>query len=161
MRMRLDATTRSPASSSILVTAPVRLRRVASGLMIEKVRVTAMTGRSPLIGWSGIGRAPSRARARRQGLGFFDPLATFVCPIAPLDAFPPGKQFPGEPGAFERAAVKQIKASVVGQRRRAPQTVGNQHIARLVGRVGACRQKDGLARIITTSGDAEQEQTGR
>jgi hypothetical protein len=25
-----------------LVTAPVRLRRVASGLMIEKVRVTAM-----------------------------------------------------------------------------------------------------------------------
>src|SRR4051794_11189569 len=42
MRMRLDATTRSPASSSILVTAPVRLRRVASGLMIEKVRVTAM-----------------------------------------------------------------------------------------------------------------------
>jgi hypothetical protein len=28
--------------------APVRLRRVASGLMIEKVRVTAMTGRSPI-----------------------------------------------------------------------------------------------------------------
>ena len=38
----LLATTRRPASSSILVTAPVRLRRVASGLMIEKVRVTAM-----------------------------------------------------------------------------------------------------------------------
>jgi hypothetical protein len=40
-----------------LVTAPVRLRRVASGLMIEKVRVAAMTGRSPVIGlrwnWGG------------------------------------------------------------------------------------------------------------
>src|SRR5437762_598804 len=42
MRMRREATTRSPASSSILVTAPVRLRRVASGLMIENVRETAM-----------------------------------------------------------------------------------------------------------------------
>src|SRR6187551_4119861 len=50
--MRLDATTRRPASSSILVIAPVRLRRVASGLMIEKVRVTAMAERSPEIsGW--------------------------------------------------------------------------------------------------------------
>jgi hypothetical protein len=29
----------------------VRLRRVASGLMIEKVRVTAMAGRSPVFGW--------------------------------------------------------------------------------------------------------------
>jgi hypothetical protein len=36
------------------VTAPVRLRRVASGLMIEKVRVTAMTGRSPVFGMGGI-----------------------------------------------------------------------------------------------------------
>ena len=42
MWMRREATTRRPASSSMLVTAPVRLRRVASGLMIEKVRVTAM-----------------------------------------------------------------------------------------------------------------------
>src|SRR5690606_15266136 len=42
MRMRFEATTRRPASSSFAVTAPVRLRRVASGLMIEKVRVTAM-----------------------------------------------------------------------------------------------------------------------
>ena len=42
MWMRFDATTRRPASSSILVTAPVMLRRVASGLMIENVRVAAM-----------------------------------------------------------------------------------------------------------------------
>src|SRR6478752_143953 len=48
MWMRFDATTRRPPSSSILVTAPVRLRRVASGLMIEKVRVTAMTGRGSI-----------------------------------------------------------------------------------------------------------------
>jgi hypothetical protein len=27
----------------------VRLRRVASGLMMEKVRVAAMTGRSPVV----------------------------------------------------------------------------------------------------------------
>jgi hypothetical protein len=46
--MRFEATTRRPASSSILVIAPVKLRRVASGLMIEKVRVAAMTGRSPV-----------------------------------------------------------------------------------------------------------------
>jgi hypothetical protein len=42
MWMRLEATTRRPASSSILVMAPVKFRRVASGLIIEKVRVTAM-----------------------------------------------------------------------------------------------------------------------
>jgi hypothetical protein len=40
------------------VTAPVRLRRVASGLMIEKVRVAAMTGRSPVnVSGVGIGRS--------------------------------------------------------------------------------------------------------
>ena len=63
MRMRREATTRRPASSSILVTAPVRLRRVASGLMMEKVRVSAMTGRSPeWIVWNSVRRlaAPSR-----------------------------------------------------------------------------------------------------
>jgi hypothetical protein len=47
MRIRLEATTRRPPSSSILVTAPVRLRRVASGLMIEKVRVAAMAKKAP------------------------------------------------------------------------------------------------------------------
>src|SRR5690606_8214613 len=71
MRIRLLATTRRPASSSILVIAPVRLRRVASGLMIEKVRVTAMgssfeTGsgnlRAPLAG----GRA-GRKEGRLSG----------------------------------------------------------------------------------------------
>src|SRR6478609_1504878 len=65
MWMRLDATTRRPASSSILVTAPVRLRRVASGLMIEKVRVTAI-GLSFGGEW-GFARAPSGGRPWAQG----------------------------------------------------------------------------------------------
>ena len=38
MWIRLEATTRRPASSNLAAILPVRLRRVASGLMIEKVR---------------------------------------------------------------------------------------------------------------------------
>ena len=36
------ATTRRPASSNLAMILPVRFRRVASGLMIERVRSTAM-----------------------------------------------------------------------------------------------------------------------
>src|SRR5215218_1736101 len=115
MRMRLDATMRSPASSSILVTAPVRLRRVASGLIIEKVRVAAMTGRSPVLGLDGIGAPPSCAEALRQGSGFLDPLARFLRPVAALDAVPAGEQLPREPRPFERAVVEQVEAAVVAQ----------------------------------------------
>src|SRR5882762_8939631 len=42
MRMRFCATIRSPAFSIRALIAPVRLRSVASGLMIEKVRSIAM-----------------------------------------------------------------------------------------------------------------------
>src|SRR6187551_3286149 len=42
MRIRFWATIRSPAFSISALTAPVRLRSVASGLMIEKVRSIAM-----------------------------------------------------------------------------------------------------------------------
>src|SRR5262249_22878562 len=42
MRMRFCATMRRPAFSITALTAPVRLRAVASGLMIEKVRSMAM-----------------------------------------------------------------------------------------------------------------------
>src|SRR6202022_3364409 len=42
MRMRFWATIRSPAFSISALIAPVRLRAVASGLMIEKVRSIAM-----------------------------------------------------------------------------------------------------------------------
>jgi hypothetical protein len=46
-----------------LVIAPVKLRRVASGLMIEKVRVAAMAVRSPVLG---AGDWPQRLAARRE-----------------------------------------------------------------------------------------------
>src|SRR3546814_19318997 len=70
MWMRFEATARRPASSSILVTAPVRLRRVASGLMIEKVRVTAM-GKLLLCIGSGCARLSPRfcCTARTKGEG--------------------------------------------------------------------------------------------
>src|SRR3984957_2507784 len=42
MRMRFWATIRSPAFSISALIAPVRLRSVASGLIIEKVRSIAM-----------------------------------------------------------------------------------------------------------------------
>src|SRR5262245_45774489 len=42
MRTRFCAMMRSPACSISALIAPVRLRRVASGLMIEKVRSTAI-----------------------------------------------------------------------------------------------------------------------
>src|SRR3954451_6107245 len=102
MRMRFEATTRSPASSSILVTAPVKLRWVASGLMIEKVRVAAMTGRSPANGLGGIGGPPSGGEPLRQGSAFLDPFARFIGPVAPIDPFPAREQLPSEPRAFER-----------------------------------------------------------
>src|SRR5688572_6519087 len=136
MRMRLDAITRSPPSSSILVIAPVMLRRVASGLMIEKVRSVVMAERSPKIEASGIAAAPSRANRRRQGSGFFDPAAALVVrPEAAVDPVPSGQQFPRQPGAFERVIVEQIESAVVAQSRLAPLAVGDQHVAGEVGRV--------------------------
>src|SRR3546814_21019416 len=65
--MRLDATMRRPASSSILVTAPVRLRRVASGLMIEKVRVAVLRAKLRYVAGNWVGPAFSRACVSSQG----------------------------------------------------------------------------------------------
>src|SRR3546814_10543897 len=65
--MRLDATMRRPASSSILVTAPVRLRRVASGLMIEKVRVAVMRAKLRYVDGNWVGPAFSRACVSSHG----------------------------------------------------------------------------------------------
>src|SRR5574338_773720 len=107
MRIRFDATTRRPASSSILVTAPVRLRRVASGLMIEKVRVAAMTGRLLWSDWVGIGAPPSDAGARRQGSALLHPFPVFLGPIAPIDPFPARQQLPREARPFQRIAVEE------------------------------------------------------
>src|SRR6185503_19585428 len=113
MRMRLEATTRSPASSSIRVMAPVRLRRVASGLMIEKVRVTAMTGRSPVLGLVGFDRPPSRASPPPQPSRLLHPFAALMSPVAALDLFASGKRLPCLASALQRHIVEQDKAAVV------------------------------------------------
>src|SRR3954464_13351135 len=105
--MRFEAMTRRPASSSILVTAPVRLRRVASGLMIEKVRVTTMAGRTPVLGWSEVAGGPSGRAPERQGSGLVDPFAALLRPITPLHFLAPGQQLPREPRAVERIAIEQ------------------------------------------------------
>src|SRR4051794_13786124 len=160
MRIRLEATTRSPASSNILVMAPVRLRRGGAGLMIEKKRGPAMTGRSPVLGWGWIGAPPSGARDGRQGSRLVDPFAVLSSPVAAFDPFPAGKQLPGEPGAFERTGVKQIETAVVRQSSVAPDPVGDQHVPREVGRIGAGREQDRLARIVETAGEAVREEAG-
>src|SRR3569832_1388710 len=59
--------TRRPASSSILVMAPVRLRLVASGLIMEKVRSIAIGG--VLVVGMEIGVAGSIQAARRLAKG--------------------------------------------------------------------------------------------
>src|SRR6188472_1591276 len=63
MRIRFWATIRRPAFSITALTAPVRLRAVASGLMIEKVRSMAMIlslKRKRWFGVAGLISAPSR-----------------------------------------------------------------------------------------------------
>ncbi len=67
MRMRFCATTRSPAPSSTASTLPVMLRRVASGLMMEKVRSSAMVLLSGFVCarlYDGPGPGPGAGRNR-------------------------------------------------------------------------------------------------
>ena len=84
MRMRFWATMRSPAFSISALIAPVRLRAVASGLIIEKVRSIAMISSlksaggscGAYIGAAGERQAIRRATAdRRAGMP-----ATLQCP---------------------------------------------------------------------------------
>src|SRR6478735_9609482 len=110
MWMRFEAMTRRPASSSILVTAPGRLRRVASGLMIEKVRVTAVE--SSRFG-GGIGRAPSRTGSLGQGSGLFDPASLLQRPIVAIDAFAARQQLPCQAGALQRCGVEQVERAII------------------------------------------------
>src|SRR5690349_16478872 len=79
--MRLDATTRRPASSSNRLTAPVKLRREAPGLLIEPVRVTAMGSSLNALGGK-VARAPSGGLAHAQGSQLFDPPAGFLLEVA-------------------------------------------------------------------------------
>src|ERR1700759_4518964 len=67
MRMRFCATIRRPAFSISALTAPVRLRSVASGLMIEKVRSIAIFGPqiNGLWSWPRLYRWPGRTASAR------------------------------------------------------------------------------------------------
>src|SRR6185503_569612 len=76
--MRRWAITRRPFSSKRALILPVRFRRVASGLMIEKVRSTAIKSSASVIPdeWAGLidggsvpGKPPGSSPERRQGLG--------------------------------------------------------------------------------------------
>src|ERR1700682_5047105 len=67
MRMRFWATMRSPAFSISALIAPVRLRAVASGLRIEKVRSIAMISSLKSVG--GSCRAYIGAIGQRQATG--------------------------------------------------------------------------------------------
>jgi hypothetical protein len=52
----------------MLVTRPVRFRRVASGLMIEKVRVIAMGNRPDCLGMGGALAAHGASHKSQEGL---------------------------------------------------------------------------------------------
>src|SRR5690606_18918880 len=155
MRMRLLATTRRPASSSILVIAPVRLRRVASGLMIEKVRVTAMGGsfetasgnlRAPLAG----GRAGRkvggafpvpmlrrasirrqvdlrrRAAGRRAASELLHPLATLEFVELTGDVLALVEQTPGLTRGGAAGIVEEQQGAFEVLRFRAPPAIGER-----------------------------------
>ena len=121
-----------------------------------------MTGRSPVIGWVGIGGPPSRAAPARQGSGLLHPFPA-VRPAPNSGARP----LPCPPAASTRAArlraslVEQVEAAVVGQRRVAPLAVGDQHVAREVGRIGAGRKQDRLARVVGAAGEAVRQEARR
>src|ERR1700754_3776830 len=92
MRMRFCATMRRPAFSISALTAPVRLRAVASGLMIEKVRSIAMVFGPQINGmwsWPRLYRWLAR-RASAAG-------AVAPCSNRPdLQQFRDGRRLPGQ-----------------------------------------------------------------
>src|SRR5271154_6471736 len=81
MWMRFCATIRSPASSRRALTAPVKLRRVASGLIIDKVRSVAIAA---LLGFR-LGRLSKGLRPGGQGGTSFPPKAS--APAATVSLF--------------------------------------------------------------------------
>src|ERR1700738_3109841 len=85
MRMRFCATIRSPAFSIRALIAPVRLRAVASGLIIEKVRSIAMI--SSLIGLIGVAGLISAQSEDGKRSGEMSRLAAAVHRSAELPRF--------------------------------------------------------------------------
>src|SRR5687767_4537571 len=130
--MRFEATTRRPASSSILVTAPVRLRRVASGLMIEKVRVTAI-GLSFAGEW-GFARAPSGGRRGAQGSSLLQPLAAVELVELAGHVLALVEQPPDLARGGAAAFVEKQQRAVERLGFRAPLAVGKRNEGRAVGR---------------------------
>src|SRR5262249_5087113 len=93
MRTRFCAMMRKPACSIIALIAPVRLRDVASGLMIEKVRSIAMGCSCGALRWGGpIAAAYNGHPAARQGVR---------CPhwVSGLAEFTPRAARSRDPGA--------------------------------------------------------------
>src|SRR5947209_2661893 len=100
-------------------------------------------------GW--IWTPPTRGARLRQDSALPQPFATFACPVAPFDAFSAGEQLPGESRALERLLVKLVETAVIRQRRLSPCAVGNQHVPRLVGRIGTVRKQDRLSRVVRST----------
>src|SRR3954454_10063584 len=142
MRIRREATTRRPASSSILVTAPVRLRRVASGLMIEKVRSVAMAALM-LRNVDGFARlSRHRGAARQAGVGPLGPLHPFallaLLPVARLDVRLRLETAPDVARLIEPASIEEIEAAIEAESLLSPAAVGKRDIGGAVagGRLG-------------------------
>src|ERR1043165_4244899 len=108
--------------------------------------------------WLEFGCAPSLAAAPRQPSGLLHPLAALLGPIAAFDALPARQQLPGQSSAFQSRCVKQIEGPVVGEGRIAPLSVSDQHVAREIGGIRACRKKYRLARIVGAAGDSVRQE---
>src|SRR5437763_7263427 len=107
-------------------------------------------------------RSPRRTSAPESSASrLVDPLAVLLRPIAALDPFPARQKLPGQAGAFERGGIEQIEAAIVAQCGFAPLAVGDQHIAREIGRVRAGREQDRLARVVGAAGEAMGKEAGR
>src|SRR5579864_6199854 len=100
----------------------------------------------------GIWWPTSLEEALPQGSALPHPFPFFTGPVAALDAFPPRQKLPGKSRVFKRGVVEEVEAAVIGQRRLSPGPVGDHHVARLVWRVGAGRQKDRLASVVCAAG---------
>src|SRR5258707_7523507 len=111
--MRFWATMRRPFSSNRALILPVRFRRVASGLMIEKVRSTAMKSLFDAVLWR-VGGAYRRGVGWLQGghSTLFVPIACALIRRAMLDITDPS--FPhGQRVLFDRADAASSHSSKV------------------------------------------------
>src|SRR5207253_2850714 len=114
MRTRFCATMRKPALSMIALIAPVRLRCVASGLMIEKVRSTAIG--SVLVLLEGQGERVARLIKGRSRSGKQRDTNDTFC-RNPERAFSPIIQRDSEPPAASVRLIIRMTYPTTRQRR--------------------------------------------